>query len=88
MIQSSISELTMDCFASLAMHCSPAPGMSLAILDFRLGSETSLPAAAPDEDQPGFERYADPPRPDQVVRETYCRTRWKTETPEMNGNVS
>ncbi len=33
---------------------------------------TVLPA--PYEDQPGFERYADPPRPDQIVRETFCGT--------------
>lgn len=30
--------------------------------------------SAPYEDQSGFERYADPPRPDQVVRETFCGT--------------
>ena len=30
--------------------------------------------AAPYEDQPGFARYADPPRPDQIVRQTFCGT--------------
>jgi serine/tyrosine/threonine adenylyltransferase len=30
--------------------------------------------SAPNEDQPGFERYADPPRPDQIVHETFCGT--------------
>jgi hypothetical protein len=30
--------------------------------------------SAPYEDQPAFGRYADPPRPDQVVRQTFCGT--------------
>src|SRR4029077_20705930 len=30
--------------------------------------------SAPCEDQPAFGRYADPPRPDQVVRKTFCGT--------------
>jgi serine/tyrosine/threonine adenylyltransferase len=30
--------------------------------------------SAPYEDHPAFRRYADPPRPDQVVRETFCGT--------------
>ncbi len=30
--------------------------------------------SAPYQDQPGFERYADPPRPDQIVRKTFCGT--------------
>jgi serine/tyrosine/threonine adenylyltransferase len=30
--------------------------------------------SAPYDDQPGFERYADPPRPDQIVHETFCGT--------------
>jgi uncharacterized protein YdiU (UPF0061 family) len=29
---------------------------------------------APYEDRPGRERYADPPRPDQVVHRTFCGT--------------
>jgi uncharacterized protein YdiU (UPF0061 family) len=29
---------------------------------------------APYEDQPAFSRYADPPRPDQVVHQTFCGT--------------
>jgi uncharacterized protein YdiU (UPF0061 family) len=29
---------------------------------------------APYEDHPAFGRYADPPRPDQVVHETFCGT--------------
>jgi len=28
----------------------------------------------PCEDQPDFARYAEPPRPDQVVQETFCGT--------------
>jgi uncharacterized protein YdiU (UPF0061 family) len=28
----------------------------------------------PFDDQPGFERYATPPRPDQIVRQTFCGT--------------
>jgi uncharacterized protein YdiU (UPF0061 family) len=28
----------------------------------------------PYEDQPVFGRYADPPRPDQVVHQTFCGT--------------
>jgi uncharacterized protein YdiU (UPF0061 family) len=30
--------------------------------------------AAPYEDQPSFARYAEPPRPDQVVHQTFCGT--------------
>jgi uncharacterized protein YdiU (UPF0061 family) len=30
--------------------------------------------SAPYEDHPALKRYADPPRPDQVVRETFCGT--------------
>jgi uncharacterized protein YdiU (UPF0061 family) len=30
--------------------------------------------SAPYEDQPAFGRYADPPRPDQVVQQTFCGT--------------
>jgi serine/tyrosine/threonine adenylyltransferase len=30
--------------------------------------------SAPYEDHPAFRRYADPPRPDQVVRETFWGT--------------
>ncbi len=30
--------------------------------------------STPYEDQPNFGRYADPPRPDQVVRQTFCGT--------------
>jgi uncharacterized protein YdiU (UPF0061 family) len=28
----------------------------------------------PYEDQPAFGRYVDPPRPDQVVHQTFCGT--------------
>src|SRR5271157_2781949 len=28
----------------------------------------------PCEDQPGFSRYVDPPRPDQLVHQTFCGT--------------
>src|SRR5262249_2982595 len=30
--------------------------------------------SVPHEDQPAFRRYTDPPRPDQVVHETFCGT--------------
>jgi uncharacterized protein YdiU (UPF0061 family) len=30
--------------------------------------------SAPYDDQPGFERYAEPPRPDQIVQHTFCGT--------------
>ena len=30
--------------------------------------------ARPYDDQPAFARYAEPPRPDQVVRQTFCGT--------------
>ena len=30
--------------------------------------------ARPYEDQPNFGRYAEPPRPEQVVRQTFCGT--------------
>ena len=30
--------------------------------------------ATPYDDRPGFERYADPPRPDQIVHQTFCGT--------------
>ena len=30
--------------------------------------------ASPYDDQPGRERYAAPPRPDQVVHQTFCGT--------------
>ncbi len=30
--------------------------------------------AKPYDDQPGFEAYAQPPRPDEIVHETFCGT--------------
>jgi uncharacterized protein YdiU (UPF0061 family) len=30
--------------------------------------------ARPYEDQPGFEHYAEPPRPDERVHQTFCGT--------------
>ena len=30
--------------------------------------------SAPLDDQPGFERYADPPRPEEIVHQTFCGT--------------
>jgi uncharacterized protein YdiU (UPF0061 family) len=37
--------------------------------------ESLLTALSPPyEDQPAFGRYADPPRPDQVVHQTFCGT--------------
>jgi uncharacterized protein YdiU (UPF0061 family) len=30
--------------------------------------------SAPHDDQPGFERYADSPRPEEVVHQTFCGT--------------
>ena len=42
--------------------------------DFSAFERLLLVVSAPYEDQPAFGRYADPPRPDQVVRETFCGT--------------
>lgn len=42
--------------------------------DFRLFETLLTVLAAPYEDQPGFARYAEPPRPDQVVHQTFCGT--------------
>jgi uncharacterized protein YdiU (UPF0061 family) len=42
--------------------------------DFQPFERLLMVLAAPYDDQPGFERYADPPRPDQMVHETFCGT--------------
>jgi uncharacterized protein YdiU (UPF0061 family) len=42
--------------------------------DFSPFERLLLVVSAPYEDQPAFGRYADPPRPDQVVREMFCGT--------------
>jgi uncharacterized protein YdiU (UPF0061 family) len=42
--------------------------------DFELFESLLTVFSAPYGDQPGFERYADPPRPDQIVHETFCGT--------------
>jgi len=42
--------------------------------DFSVFEKLLSVISAPDEDQPAFGRYADPPRPDQVVRQTFCGT--------------
>jgi uncharacterized protein YdiU (UPF0061 family) len=42
--------------------------------DFSAFERLLLVVSAPYEEQPAFGRYADPPRPDQVVRETFCGT--------------
>ncbi len=50
--------------------------ISAAVHDGNLGSFESLLAvlSQPYQDQPEFERYAAPPRPDQVVHQTFCGT--------------
>ncbi len=42
--------------------------------DFSVFERLLLVVSVPYEDQPPFGRYADPPRPDQVVHETFCGT--------------
>jgi uncharacterized protein YdiU (UPF0061 family) len=42
--------------------------------DFKPFESLLAVLSAPYEDQLGFERYADPPRPDQIVHETFCGT--------------
>jgi uncharacterized protein YdiU (UPF0061 family) len=42
--------------------------------DLRLVDELIAVLARPFEDQPGFARYADPPKPDEVVKATFCGT--------------
>ena len=42
--------------------------------DFTLLDELLTALAAPYDDRPEFAQYADPPRTDQVVRETFCGT--------------
>jgi uncharacterized protein YdiU (UPF0061 family) len=42
--------------------------------DFQPFENLLIVLSAPYDDQPGFERYADPPRPDQIVHETFCGT--------------
>ena len=44
--------------------------MGISRLSRRLLTVLSMPY----EDQPVLGRYADPPRPDQVVRQTFCGT--------------
>jgi uncharacterized protein YdiU (UPF0061 family) len=42
--------------------------------DFSLFERLLQVISRPFEDQPAFPRYADPPRPEQVVRQTFCGT--------------
>jgi len=42
--------------------------------DFKPFENLLAMLSAPYEDQPGFEHYANPPRPDQIVHETFCGT--------------
>jgi len=42
--------------------------------DFAPFEELSTVLARPFDEQPDFARYADPPRPDQVVEQTFCGT--------------
>jgi uncharacterized protein YdiU (UPF0061 family) len=42
--------------------------------DFSAFERLLTVVSAPYEDHPAFGRYADPPRPDQVVHETFCGT--------------
>jgi uncharacterized protein YdiU (UPF0061 family) len=42
--------------------------------DFSVFERLVSVVSVPYEDQPTFGRYANPPRPDQVVHETFCGT--------------
>ena len=42
--------------------------------DFSVFERLLSVVSAPYKDHPGLGRYADPPRPDQVVHETFCGT--------------
>jgi len=42
--------------------------------DFSLFETLLTVLSAPYEEQPAFARYADPPRPDQIVHQTFCGT--------------
>ena len=50
--------------------------LSAAVNDADLSAFESLLTvlSRPYDDQPAFRRYADPPRPDQIVRQTFCGT--------------
>jgi uncharacterized protein YdiU (UPF0061 family) len=47
---------------------------AMALQDFGPFETLLTVLSAPYEDQPGFERYTQPPRPDQIVRQTFCGT--------------
>ena len=42
--------------------------------DLGLADELASVLATPYDDQPRLAHYADPPRPEEVVRETFCGT--------------
>jgi uncharacterized protein YdiU (UPF0061 family) len=42
--------------------------------DFSVFDDLLTVLAAPYTDQPAFSRYAQPPRPDQIVHQTFCGT--------------
>jgi protein adenylyltransferase len=42
--------------------------------DFSVFESLLMVLSTPYAEQPGFERFADPPRPDQVVHQTFCGT--------------
>ena len=42
--------------------------------DFTAFDELMSVLASPYEDKPGYERYSLPPRPEQVVHQTFCGT--------------
>jgi uncharacterized protein YdiU (UPF0061 family) len=42
--------------------------------DFSVFESLLKVLSTPYEDQPAFDRFADPPRPDQVVYQTFCGT--------------
>jgi uncharacterized protein YdiU (UPF0061 family) len=42
--------------------------------DFAPLDEFLTVLARPYDDQPGFERYADSPKPEEIIRQTFCGT--------------
>jgi uncharacterized protein YdiU (UPF0061 family) len=44
------------------------------VRDFQPFESLLTVLSMPYEDQPAFGRYVDPPRPDQVVHQTFCGT--------------
>ena len=57
-------------------RCLVEEAISAAVSDGYLAPFESLLTllSMPYEDQPAFGRYVDPPRPDQIVHQTFCGT--------------